>query len=348
MGLSIEVFSPVRRHARTGFTKSDPGVTPKVEQTCLPLDRVLGGWFQLEGAAMKRAQPLPSHCKRHALKDSQPCWQQPRQAHVFQSSAMIRSLFLLSALFLTTLTSAQEVSPPAKDKFWLFLLVGQSNMAGRGVVEAQDKTPHARVLMLSKEARWVPAVDPMHFDKPSAGVGLGKTFGQIIADANPGVTIGLIPCAVGGSPIDTWKPGVFYPATKSHPWDDMVKRVNTALPAGTLKGILWHQGESDSLPNLATAYEAKLHDLVKRLRQLVDAPQVPFIAGQMGKFDDVPWKPEMIIVDKAHQDLVKKVPNTAFVSAEGLKHKGDKIHFDSPSFRELGKRYAEAYLKMAR
>jgi hypothetical protein len=45
---------------------------------------------------------------------------------------------------------------------------------------------------------------------------------------------------------------------------------------------------------------------------------------------------------------VKKVPNTAFVSAEGLKHKGDKIHFDSPSFRELGKRYAEAYWKMAR
>jgi len=258
------------------------------------------------------------------------------------------NLRLLSLLgcFIASSVTAQPAPLPAKEKFHLFLLVGQSNMAGRGVVEEKDKTPHPRVLMLSKEGWWVPAVDPMHFDKPAAGVGLGKTFGQIIAEANPGVTIGLIPCAVGGSPIDTWKPGVFYPATKCYPWDDMVKRLGIALPAGTLKGILWHQGESDSLPALAPAYEAKLHNLVSRLRQEVKAPGIPFIAGQMGKFADMPWTPEKVIVDQAHQDLAKKVPHTAFVSAEGLKHKGDKIHFDSPSFRELGKRYAEAFLKM--
>ncbi|MDZ4403657.1 sialate O-acetylesterase [Prosthecobacter sp.] len=261
---------------------------------------------------------------------------------------MIRPLLHLCAILFVTCASAQEVSLPSKDKLHLYLLVGQSNMAGRGVVEEQDKTPHPRVLMLSKEGKWVPAIDPLHFDKSAAGVGLGKTFAQIVAEANPGVTIGLIPCAVGGSPIDTWKPGVFYPATKSHPWDDMAKRVALALPAGTLKGILWHQGESDSKPELAQAYEAKLHDLVKRLRELVNAPEAPFIAGQMGKFDGVPWTPEAVIVDKAHQDLAKKVPHTAFVSAEGLKHKGDKVHFDSASFRELGKRYAEAYLKMVK
>ena len=49
------------------------------------------------------------------------------------------------------------------------------------------------------------------------------------------------------------------------------------------------------------------------------------------------------MVDQAHQNLPKSVPNTAFVSAEGLKHKGDKIHFDAASYRELGKRYAERY-----
>jgi hypothetical protein len=258
---------------------------------------------------------------------------------------MKRFTFLLSIVF-TTCAVAQGKEPPAKDQFHLFLLVGQSNMAGRGVVEESDKTPHPRVLMLSKEGTWVPAIDPMHFDKTSAGVGLGKTFGQIIADANPGITIGLIPCAVGGSPIDTWQPGVFYPATKSHPWDDMTKRAAIALKAGTLKGILWHQGESDSLPDLAQAYEAKLHNLIARLRKELNAPDVPFIAGQMGKFADMPWTPEKLIVDTAHQNLAKKVSRTAFVSAEGLSHKGDKIHFDSPSFREVGKRYAEAYLKM--
>jgi hypothetical protein len=75
---------------------------------------------------------------------------------------------------------------------------------------------------------------------------------------------------------------------------------------------------------------------------------VPFIAGQMGKFDDVPWSPEIVTVDKAHQELPKHVSNAAFVTAEGLKHKGDKIHFDAAAYRELGKRYAEAFSKMKR
>ena len=261
---------------------------------------------------------------------------------------MIRSFICLLALLGTVLSAAEDTSLPAKDKFHLFLLVGQSNMAGRGVVEAQDLEVNPRVLMLSKEGQWVPAVDPMHFDKPAAGVGLGKTFGQIIAKTNPGVTIGLIPCAVGGSPIDTWKPGVYYPATKSHPWDDMVKRVELALPAGTLKGILWHQGESDSQPGLAETYSAKLQDLVKRLRELVKSPEVPFIAGQMGMFDGVPWSPEKVLVDQAQRDLPKQMPHTAFVTAEGLKHKGDKVHFDAAAYRELGKRYAAAFLQMTK
>ena len=255
-------------------------------------------------------------------------------------------LFLVCLLTVALSIHAQEAKPPSKDKFWLFLLVGQSNMAGRGTVEEQDRTPHPRVLMLNRENKWVPAVDPMHFDKPAAGTGLGKTFAQIIAEAHKDVTIGLIPCAVGGSPIDAWKPGVFYAATNSHPWDDMAKRAAVALPAGTLKGILWHQGESDCLPKFAEAYEAKLHDLVKRLRELLKTPDAPFLAGQMGKFADVPWKPETTVVDQAHQHLSQQVPHTAFVSAEGLKHKGDKVHFDSASLRELGRRYADAYTKM--
>jgi hypothetical protein len=179
-------------------------------------------------------------------------------------------------------------------------------------------------------------------------VGLGKTFGQIIAEANPGVTIGLIPCAVGGTPIDAWQPGVFYKPTKSHPWDDTVKRVEIALKAGTLKGILWHQGEGDSDSKLAEAYQAKLHDLVNRLRELVKVPDAPFIAGQMGQFAEAPWNAEKMLVDKAHQDLPKSVPHTAFVNSEGLHHKGDKIHFNAAACRDLGKRYAAAYLKMTK
>ena len=82
---------------------------------------------------------------------------------------MHRLIFIV-VLFVGHLTLAHDSTPTSKDKFHLFLLFGQSNMAGRGVVEPEDTKPHPRVLMLSKDGKWVPAVDPMHFDKPSAGV----------------------------------------------------------------------------------------------------------------------------------------------------------------------------------
>jgi hypothetical protein len=119
------------------------------------------------------------------------------------------------------------------------------------------------------------------------------------------------------------------------------------MKAGTLKGILWHQGESDSTDKLAPEYEAKLHDLIGRFRQGLNAPDVPFIAGQMGVFADAPWNEAKKTVDAAHRALPSKVPHTAFASAEGLHHRGDKVHFDSPSYREFGKRYAEAFQKLS-
>jgi len=252
-------------------------------------------------------------------------------------------LFPLFLLCLINASSAQDAKLPAKERFHLFLLVGQSNMAGRGQVTPEDQKTHPRVLMLDQAGQWVPAMDPMHFDKPAAvGVGPGRTFGLLMAETQPDVTIGLIPCAVGGSPIDTWVPGAFDEPTKTHPWDDAMKRALPALKGGTLKGILWHQGESDSKPTLAPSYEGKLHDLIERFRSVLEAPNVPFIAGQMGQFADSPWSADKILVDQAHQALPQNVPLTAFVSAEGLQHKGDKVHFDAESARELGRRYAKA------
>jgi hypothetical protein len=268
----------------------------------------------------------------------------PTMIHRFRALA---ALVALSFTFTTVGARAEDaVKLPPKDRFHLFLLVGQSNMAGRGKVEPADQTPHARVLMLDKSGAWVPAVDPIHFDKPAAGVGLGKTFGTLIAEANPGITVGLIPCAVGGSPIDVWKPGVFYPATKCHPWDDAMQRAHLALQSGTLKGILWHQGESDCKDALAGAYEEKLRDLVVRLRAELAAPEVPFILGQLGQYPDVPWTEGRHVVDRAHRELPGKLGHVAFVKSDGLVHGGDKIHFDAGSAREFGKRYAEAFLKM--
>lgn len=262
--------------------------------------------------------------------------------------AMRAFVFFCFAWILCGLSAlAASPSLPPKERFHLFLLVGQSNMAGRGVVTPADKVAHPRILMLNQAGEWVPAVDPMHFDKPAAvGVGLGRTFALGLAEVYPGDTIGLIPCAVGGSPIDAWQPGVFYPPTKSHPWDDAMRRTKVALSAGTLRGILWHQGEADATRELAPGYAAKLQDLIARMRRELQAPEVPFIAGQLGQFADKPWDDFFRQIDQVHRELPRRVARTAFVSSDGLKHKGDQVHFDADSYRELGRRYADVYLKL--
>jgi len=253
---------------------------------------------------------------------------------------------VFSAVSIAASTTAQDNQPPKAD-FDLFLLVGQSNMAGRGKVTEADQVPVEGVLMFNADQQWVPAVDPLHFDKPKiAGVGLGRTFGVEIAKMSPGKTIGLIPCAVGGTGIDVWKPDARDAATNTHPWDDAMVRAKAALKDGTLRGILWHQGESDSNPEKSATYEAKLHDLVSRFRDELNAPDVPFIVGQLGIFEGKPWDDAKHVVDKAHQDLPSKVNATAFVSADGLVDGGDKTHFDADSMREFGRRYAAAYRKL--
>ena len=133
------------------------------------------------------------------------------------------------------------------DQYDLYLLIGQSNMAGRGVVEQIDRTPHERVFMFGKAGTWLAATDPIHFDKPEVvGVGPGFSFGKAVACYDQTRKIGLIPAAVGGSSITSWKQGGFHEQTGSHPYDDAISRAQIAMKHGTLKGILWHQGEADS------------------------------------------------------------------------------------------------------
>ena len=260
-------------------------------------------------------------------------------------------LLLLVVFVLNRAVDGQEGAtiPDDPSRFHLFLLAGQSNMAGRGRVEAQDRKPHPRIVMLDQAGNWLPAVDPLHFDKPNVvGVGLGKTFAIDYADANPAITVGLIPCAAGGSPIAAWEPGGYHSQTKSHPYDDALSRTLLALKSGALKGILWHQGESDSKEGAAEVYEQKLHELIARLRKDLQAPQVPFIAGQLGQFEERPWDDHRRRVDAAHQALAAKVPRTGFVSSDGLKHRGDIVHFDSQSYRELGHRYYKSFVSVTR
>ena len=239
------------------------------------------------------------------------------------------------AVLFASITCALQA---ADANFHLYLLIGQSNMAGRGKIELQDKVAVPRVLMLNKANEWVSAVDPIHFDKTIAGVSLGRTFGIEMAKANPTVKIGLIPCAVGGTPIRRWQQkGDLYKAA--------LKRAKVAQKNGVIKGILWHQGENDSgKEDTAKIYEQQLHAMIAAWRKDLGDKNIPIVVGEMGRFfKAAKFKPT---VDAALKALPGKVKHSAWVSAEGLGHKGAVVHFNAAGYRQLGQRYAAAMKKL--
>lgn len=250
-------------------------------------------------------------------------------------------LYFVSFILFIMAAFKQDVPP----RLQLFMLIGQSNMAGRGVPEAEDQQDHPRIWMLTKELNWVPAHDPMHFDKPAIiGVGPGLAFAKRLADTYPKINIGLIPCAVGGSGIDVWKPGAYYDPTKSYPYDDALRRAKKALEQGQLAGFLWHQGESDSSSDKAGVYEKKLTELVQRLRKDLNAPHVPFVVGTLGDFV-VNRNPDARTVNEALQRATQHIPDSYCVLSSGLTDKGDSTHFDTGSARTLGLRYADVFIR---
>jgi len=259
----------------------------------------------------------------------------------------MRILFSLMTLaFAISLFGAGEpVKLPPKEKFLLVLLAGQSNMAGRGKVTEADKLPHPRVLMLDREGNWVPATDPVHYDKRSAGVGPGRTFADLLAATDPGITVGLIPAACGGSPLKAWRPGVFFKGTQSHPYDDAIARTKKAMESGTLTVILFHQGESDcKTQKQQEQYYDNLMRLFAAFRTELNAKEVPIIVGQLGSWE--PWGEKRKVVDAAQRRVVQDSPPAAFVTSEGLTCNPDNLHFDRASQIEFGKRYFGAYCKL--
>jgi hypothetical protein len=246
----------------------------------------------------------------------------------------MKTIFSLCLLLATLLTRAQQEKPDPN--FHVYLLIGQSNMAGRGRPDSESKKTNPRILMLDKENVWVPATDPVHFDKPgSAGVGPAISFAREMLAGDSKTKIGLIPCALGGSPIRVWQPDSVY-LKVWHPYDDALRRAQLALQQGVLKGILWHQGESDNTRGRSALYLENLKTLVNRLRTDLGLPHIPFVAGEIGYFNQSNY------INPVVNLLPQQVPQTAVVSASGLAHKGDSLHFDTPSARELGKRYAAA------
>ena len=198
------------------------------------------------------------------------------------NSLKIVNLVMICVLIVGSCSTAenQKDATNQKENFHIYLLMGQSNMAGRGLVEPVDTMTHPRVLMLDKDNRWVPAKNPIHFDKPIAGTGLGLTFGKLMADENDDITIGLVPCAKGGSSINHWFPDSLHPATSTYPYNEMIAKAKKAMTDGTLKGILWHQGEADTKSaSDVQGYRDKFNSMLNLLTSDLKLKSIPTVTG---------------------------------------------------------------------
>ncbi|MBO4513362.1 MAG: hypothetical protein J5746_11425 [Victivallales bacterium] len=255
--------------------------------------------------------------------------------------------FLLSLILFFAAMAIAE--PPEMKDMMLIVLTGQSNMAGRGIVEPEDKIPIPNVYTLDKENKWIPSVEPTHFDRVTAGTCLGRTFARKLHEKYPDRLIGIIPCAVGGSPIEVWKPGAVFKKKgypDEHPYDDAIKRINIAKKNGRFVAVLWHQGCSNAQGKrefdvAKENYRKKLEALIARFRG--DVPELanaPFIIGKLRSF-----RAGMKIdhVNQAIDEVVKNVKNTAAVSEEGLEPNADKLHYNRASLIMFGERYYKAF-----
>jgi Domain of unknown function (DUF303). len=243
----------------------------------------------------------------------------------------------ITALLCTALTGLMAMAADTPSDMQLFLLIGQSNMAGRGKVESADRQTHPRIFMFDQNNAWVPAQDPVHFDKPKiAGVGLCSEFARCVAAKDLAVNIGLIPCAVGGTSLDQWNPGDAL-------YTNAVTRARAALKSGTLQAILWHQGEADCSEKKRNTYPARFAAMIAQLRQDLGAEQVPVIVGELGRFEG---KSGYLAFNAMLPQVTNAVPRCALVSSEGLGANSDNVHFNAEALRAFGKRYFECYEKM--
>lgn len=221
------------------------------------------------------------------------------------------------------------------------LMIGQSNMAGRGFINEVPMICNERILML-RNAGWQMMAEPINYDRPNAGIGLAGSFAAMWCMEHEGEQIGLIPCAEGGSSLDDW-------AVDKNLFKNAVIQAGFAMQDSELIGILWHQGESDSYGGGYQTYYKKLQVIIESLRKELNAFEVPLIIGGLGDFLGKNGFglncTEYELVNEQLLKFAREQENSCFVTAEGLTPNPDGIHMDAVSQRRFGVRYYEAFVK---
>lgn len=244
----------------------------------------------------------------------------------------------------------------------VFVLSGQSNMVGQGSsrdlpVELRRGAP--RILMF-EEGRWQPL-------RP-----IGLTFGPEIAFAQtmaktwPDETIGVVKQAENDTGVLAWHPKWTFEQAqrtndghKGNLWTVLTDKVHAAMAAtpSELKGFIWLQGGSDmAKADLGREYLDNLAAVVEGFRREFDAPELPIVLGSWrtdlpddlselrGKFK--PRRPGAFDVMQAHYEIQVEEPPALMVGLRDLELGPDKVHYNTNGQLELGRLFADGYLKL--
>lgn len=249
--------------------------------------------------------------------------------------------------------------------FYIFLCFGQSNMEGAAKPEAQDiASPGPRFLLMPavddaqrgrKKGEWCEATAPLC--RPNTGLTPADWFGRtLVASLPENIKIGVIHIAIGGIKIEgfmpdsienyvktqapNWMKGMLA-AYDNNPYQTLVTLAKKAQQDGVIKGILMHQGESntgdpDWAKKVQNVYDHLLGDLQLK------PEEVPLYAGNIVQADG---KGVCIGCKKQIDELPQTIHTSQVISSDGCSNGPDRLHFDAAGYRELGCRYGEAVAK---
>lgn len=249
--------------------------------------------------------------------------------------------------------------------FHIYIAYGQSNMEGNATNfdKNVDGKEHPRVKMFATVScsnlgrptvgEMYPAVPPMF--KCYQGLSVADWFGRHMADSLPDVTIGIIPVAQGGTSIRLFDPddyknyiasaadwlqsGVKDFGADGNAMGRIIEVAKKAQEVGVIKGIIFHQGETDGGMSNWEQIVKKTYEYM--LDQLgLNAEETPFVAGEMVDGGSCAG-----FNSRVHK-LKDYIANFSYASSKGYGSKGDGLHFTVEGYRGMGERYAQEMLKL--
>ena len=262
--------------------------------------------------------------------------------------------------------AASAVYAAPDPNFHIYLAFGQSNMEGQGDIGSQDKSVDERFLLLwsadagscnqgASKGKWIKAVPPLAHCQ-GAKLGPADYFGRTMVEkTDPQIKVGIIVVAVAGCSIDLFdKDGYANYARSQQSW--MTQRINTyggnpygrmiemakkAQEEGVIKGIIFHQGETDAGNGQWPSKVKKVYDNI--IKDLGLGSDIPFLAGEVLRSG----------VSSGANNNIAKLPqqskNFYVVSSEGFNQAlgdGQNVHFTSQEYRDFGKRYGEKMIEV--